>query len=203
MKKICAILVLMVSAVCTPLFAKQTVESVCALISKHSVTSGDFVQEKTVPNAKRSLRSSGTFLMCSEGIYLATKKPLESAMGLTKSSLIRVTPDGARTVIGMESNPTFLGIANIISAILAGDKNLLEEHFTAAVSETENVWHMTLVPKDETVLSAVASIELSGDAKNLNSLVMNNAQGGTVSYKFMNHVYGDSLTNAQRALFKE
>ena len=79
-------------------FCETSLDDVLYSITARKVTSGDFSQEKTAPNLKRPLKSSGTFIFCDTGILWKTVKPFPSTMAVTKDSLIMTAANGTKTV---------------------------------------------------------------------------------------------------------
>ena len=88
-------------------------------------------------------------------------------MGVTKESYISVSADGARTVIDTKDNAAFQGLADVITALLSGDKEELETYFAAEVTGSKEAWNLNLKAKDETVSSSVKTISLTGDKVNI------------------------------------
>ncbi|MCR5698178.1 MAG: outer membrane lipoprotein carrier protein LolA [Treponemataceae bacterium] len=176
------------------------VDYVCSILSAHKMIEGNFVQEKKAPQAKRALKSSGTFIFCDEGIYLATIKPVSSAIGVTPNSLINISSDGKRTVTDNSSNATFQGIANIITAIFNGDKSQLEENFKTQIDGTTSNWNMVLTPLDATVASTIRQIVLTGNTE-FTGLTLENASGGTIAYTFTDQYTHETVSNEIKKLF--
>ena len=77
------------------LFAQNaTLDSVCESLTKNTVTTGNFTQEKKLPSVKRALKSYGTFVFCKDGIVWNTTRPVKSSLAVTSTKLVQFTPDG-------------------------------------------------------------------------------------------------------------
>lgn len=198
-----ASLLVSVSAV----FAQNaTVDSVCKSFTSNPVTSGNFTQEKKIANARRSLKSSGTFLFSNQLVIWDTVKPVASSLIVTNDQIIQKAPDGSTTVISGKDNETFKGVAQSISALFAGDKSALDKNFTVKFESTATTWKMTLTPKDKTVASAMKTVIVSGtgDSKKsvFTTLQVEESNGGSITYTFTDHTYREKLTDAEKALIK-
>ena len=183
------------------LFAEDMdISKICTLLSSHGVTEGNFVQKKRAFNAKRALTSRGTFFLSHDRIYLQTKKPVETAMGVTETSIITITADGNRTYIDNSQNALFRGMAKIIVDMLNGDRTSLDQQFNYEITGTESEWNILLTPKDATFSSVIAGITLGGGS-DLNHLEMKTTNGSSVSYDFSDLSYKEQLTDGQKKLF--
>lgn len=203
MKRIAAaffIAVLMIPALCA-----FTLEDVCASLSSHQVTSGDFVQEKSLPNTNRKLKSSGVFVFCDQGVVWHTKKPVSSVMVVEENRLVQTMPDGKKTVIDGSRNDIFKSSARTISSVFKGDKTSLETFFSVTFSADTKVWKMELQPKDSVMASAMKKIVLSGsfsDGASLDSMEIVQQNNLSVSYTFLNQHYRGELSNEEKLYFE-
>src|SRR5574344_2565993 len=106
-----------------------TFESVCTSLAAHPITTGNFTQVKQIASAKRSLKSSGTFIFSLDGIMWKTLKPFASTLVVGKTSVIQTTPDGKKTVIDASNNQIFTSISSTLSSIFSGDTGTLQKNF--------------------------------------------------------------------------
>ena len=169
------------------------------------MTTGSFVQEKTNGKSSRVLKSNGTFILSQEGVGLSTVKPLKTFQGITQTSVIKTNPDGSRSVIDVSNNQMYKSIAQIVVSLFNGDKSELERNFSIEFTATDNSWHMSLTPKDKTIASSVGIISLGGSSVSgnvsIDTMVIDNASGGKVSYTFSEQKYKEVLSDAEKALF--
>lgn len=183
-----------------------TVDSVCKSFTSHPVTTGNFTQEKKIANARRSLKSSGTFLFSKQLVVWDTVKPVASSLIVTNDQIIQKAPDGTTSVISGKDNETFKGIAQSISALFSGDKSALDKNFTVKFESTATTWKMILTPKDKTVASAMKSVIVSGTGDSRSSvfttLQVEELNGGSITYTFTDHTYKENLSDAEKALLK-
>ncbi|MBO4320643.1 MAG: outer membrane lipoprotein carrier protein LolA [Treponema sp.] len=183
---------------------KATVDSVCMSLSSHKVTTGSFVQEKTNGKSSRVLKSNGTFILSQDGVGLSTIKPLKTFQGITQTSVIKTTPDGSRSVIDVSNNQMYKSISQIVISLFNGDKSELEKNFTIQFDASDTNWQMLLTPKDKTIASSVGTITLGGSSSGMisfDTLIIDNASGGKVSYTFSEQKYKEVLSDAEKALF--
>ena len=182
-----------------------TIDSVCQTLANHPVTTGNYVQEKTSANSSRVLRSNGTFILSRKALGLRNIKPVKSFRGLTPDYMIRVTPDGAKTVIEAAGNETFRTIAELVDSLFDGEKTLLEKNFTVQFSADDSGWNMKLYPKDKTIASVLNVIDIYGTGSGnncvLNTLKIADEKGGTMLYKLSDLVYKEDLSGDEKALF--
>ncbi|MBR0032180.1 MAG: outer membrane lipoprotein carrier protein LolA [Treponema sp.] len=187
-------------------FCETSLDDVLYSITSRKVTSGDFSQEKTAPNLKRPLKSSGTFIFCDTGILWKTVKPFPSTMAVTKDSLIMTAANGTKTVTDGSSNEVFKSVAQTLTSLFSGDRSELEKYFVISEYKSSGAeWSVSLAPKDRTISQALTKILLSGAADGkksvLDNMVVNQSDGSTVKYNLMNQVYKEALTNEEKTLF--
>ena len=185
--------------------AAFTIDDVCASLSSHGVTAGDFVQEKSLPNTSRKLKSSGTFIFCDRGVVWHTKKPVSSVMVVEESRIVQTMPDGKKSVIDGSQNDIFKSSARTISSVFKGDKTSLETFFSVTFSADNEMWKMELFPRDSVMASAIKKIVLSGafgaDAS-FDSMEILQGNNLSVSYFFSNQHYREELSNEEKKYFE-
>ncbi|MCQ2583278.1 MAG: outer membrane lipoprotein carrier protein LolA [Treponema sp.] len=186
--------------------AGLTVQDVCKQLAVNPVTKGDFTQIKAVNSAKgkRELKSSGVYLFCVDGIVWETKKPFPSSMIVTPSVITQVGADGSKKEINAKDNQSFASIASTLVAIFSNDLSLLQKNFTVDFkAAADNSWEMNLLPKDSTISSVVGKIVLKGKSNgkstSLDSIILTENGGNTVTYQFTNQTYSKELTSDEKA----
>ena len=93
MKKILSFV--FVSLFVSSLFAGD-LQSICAALAKTPNTLGNFTQIKTISSNGRQLKSSGDFIISTEGIMWNTVKPFSSKLVVTEKSMIQVAANGKK-----------------------------------------------------------------------------------------------------------
>lgn len=186
--------------------AGNDLDSVCNKLSAHAITTGDFVQTKTIASTGRSLKSSGNFIFSLEGIMWKTLKPFPSAMIVTDKAVIQVAADGKKTVIDVSDNEIFGSIAATLTGIFSNDVVQLRKNFNINFSDKgAGVWEMVLSPKDSTISSVMKFLTLSGkyseSSATIESLVMTEASENSIKYDFINQKYPKELTADEKANF--
>ena len=141
---------------------EATLDSVCRSLTEYPVTAGSFVMQRRIASLPRDLRSSGTFVICGEGIAWNTTRPLQTLLAVTGDKIIQRLPDGSTNVMDGAGNQTFQSIATTLSALFSGDQAALEENFQVSFSSSGGSWTMTLLPKDRSVASVMTTITMEG-----------------------------------------
>ncbi len=166
-----ALALLLVSSAVRPLPAlpqgatgtqEATLDSVCRSLTEHPVTAGTFVMQRRIASLPRDLRSSGSFVICGEGIAWNTLRPVRTLLAVTGDKIIQRIPDGSTNVMDGAGNQTFKSIAATLSALFSGDRATLEDNFQVSFSPAGSSWTMTLLPKDRSVASVMTTIIMEG-----------------------------------------
>ena len=203
-KHLTALAAMVIFSVAAAVAQNASVESVCRSLTSNPVTTGNFTQEKKIANAKRTLKSSGTFLFSGKLVIWDTAKPVASSLIVTGDKIIQKSPNGKTTVLSGKDNDAFKGVSQSVTALFSGDKSALEKNFTIKFSSTANSWQMVLTPKDKTVASAMKTITVSGTgnskASTFTGLIVEQLDGGTITYTFTDHKYREELSDAEKAL---
>ncbi|MCI1208881.1 MAG: outer membrane lipoprotein carrier protein LolA [Treponema sp.] len=188
-------------------------QKICAQLSGQPNTVGKFRQIKTLPNMQHNLVSSGTFIISAgNGILWQTEKPFASALAVTGTALIQTAADGSKTVTAAAGNRTFTEISGAIASVFEGNPEKMAAEFNIAFTSNNSSgstisWTTQLIPKSEELLSFIQKITLTGTAKDtvskIESVKLQETNGGTVLYEFTAQIFPKKLTNDQRAFFNE
>lgn len=183
----------------------ETFESVCKNLSEHPNMTGNFSQIKTISAVNRSMKSSGTFIFSLDGIMWQTQKPFPSTMVVGMTSVKQTLANGKETVIDASSNQIFTSISTTLSAMFSGNSEVLQNNFDVDFSCAGSDWKAVLSPKDSMVKKILVSLAISGkvsaNSADLNSIVMTEAAGDTITYNFTDQKYPKELTDAEKAYF--
>ena len=177
----------------------------CSRMAEHPFMKGQFDQEKILNRLGRSLKSSGNFIIADGlGMVWDTAKPFPSTLVLGKDYLIQSRPGGQKTVMSAQGNETFLRMAEVISTVFAGrSKGLLdnfEVYFTSTNTPSANSWEIGLSPIDKAIGSFAEKIIMKGDMV-IRSIQINEQNGDTVKYIFLNHSFPSELSANEKSLF--
>ena len=185
--------------------ASPTLESVCARLSAHPNTRGDFVQTKTLQANGRKLKSTGKYIICPQGIMWRTEKPVPSSLILTKESRVQISANGNKSEMNGSDNQIFSNISDTLSSVFSGDAAALKKNFKCEFEmKKSGEWLITLTPKDSTISSVMKKLELSGTTEPetaMTSLVMTEASDNTITYEFLNQNYPKELSADEKQLF--
>ena len=177
-------------------------ERVCDSISSHKITKGDFRQIKLIKRIKREMASSGIFIISAgDGILWQTQKPYFSSMAMTESAIIQTNADGKKSVMSADGNATFEQFAKVLSSVFNGNPRGLAENFDVEFIGTADNWNINLIPKNSSVRGVISEIEMVGHVS-IELMTIHEPNGDYIRYEFLNHVYPDSLTDSEKALFE-
>ena len=202
------ILILLTLITCS-LFAQPvtTLEGVCASLSAHPNTTGDFTQTKTIQTNGRKLKSTGKYIICPEGIGWKTERPVPSSLILTKDKMIQVAANGKKSVMDGKDNQIFSNISEILNSVFSGNAASIRKNFNCDFQiKNDGEWSVSLEPKDSTIASVMNTLVLSGTCTNSNdaemkSLVISETSGNTISYEFTNQKYPEELSADEKQNF--
>lgn len=155
----------------------------------------------------RTLKSSGQYVFCSEGIMWKTEKPFPSTLVLSASRMIQISKNGQKTVTDTSTNETFRSIASTLTSVFLNDIDRLRENFNVEFSSKNGTeWNAVLNPKDKTVAAVIESMVLKGTSSagsaEITSIELNESSGDRISYTFTERYYPKELTSDEKALFK-
>lgn len=183
----------------------ETFDSVCKNLSERPNMTGNFSQVKTISAVGRSMKSSGTFIFSLDGIMWKTEKPFPSTMVVGMTSVKQTLANGKETVIDASSNQIFTSISTTLNAMFSGNSQVLQNNFDVDFSFSGSDWKAVLLPKDNMVKKILQSLSISGkaasDYADLNTIVMSEANGDSITYNFTNQKYPKELTADEKAYF--
>lgn len=191
----------------TALVAQQmTLSSVCAGLSKHPNTTGDFTQIKTINANGRQLKSTGKFIISNQGIMWKTQKPFPSSIVITKDKMIQTAADGKQTVMSGSDNQIFKNISDCLSSVFAGNSEDLEKNFITDFTDNgDGSWSLILTPKDATISSVMPQLQMKGTVSSslvkMDSLEMSETSSNKIKYEFSNQEYPKELSDDEKTNF--
>ena len=193
----------------SPIFSAEelTFETVCSHLAKFKITTGEFTQIKTT-SLKKSLKSSGTFILTRDGVVWKTLKPVPSKVAIIDAYMITTDAKGKKTAKSMLNSDTFLKVNDIVSSLFAGNSAEINKNFKVNFKATSSEkWEALLVPKDKTISYAISSMNLKGTfVKGSVSIFMAEiyfADGGSMSYIFEHQKHPEKLTQEELDEFKK
>ena len=210
MRKYTKILVLLaVIFVVYPLFPAEelTFDTICSHLAKFKITKGEFTQIKTSA-LKKSLKSSGTFILTRDGVVWKTLKPVASTVAIFDAYLVTTDAKGKKTAKSMLNNDTFLKVNSIVASLFAGEAAEINKNFKVSFKANgAEKWEAVLVPKDKTISYAISSVNLKGTfVKGSVAIFMAEiylADGGSMSYIFEHQKHPEKLTPEELNEFKK
>lgn len=210
MRKHAKILLFLVALLAVrPLFPAEelTFETVCKHLAAYKNTTGEFTQIKTT-TLKKSLKSSGTFILTRDGVVWKTLKPVPSKVAIIDAYMITTDAKGKKTAKSMLNSDTFLKVNDIVSSLFAGNSAEINKNFKVSFKANgAEKWEAVLVPKDKTISYAISSMNMKGTfVKGSVSIFMAEiyfADGGSMSYIFEHQKHPEKLTQEELDEFKK
>jgi len=176
-------------------------KEVTALLAKNPYVKGDFEQEKILSRLNRSLKSSGHFIITSgEGMVWDTLKPFPSTMTLGRDFLIQSRPGAQKTILSAAGNETFIGLAEVMSAVFSGNAGGLLDNFEVFFTGNAAAWEMGLIPKSKAIAAFAARITMKGDSA-IKYILVSEMNGDSIKYLLSNHSYPPELTSNEKSFF--
>lgn len=180
---------------------------VCASISAHKITRGNFTQTKHIQKISRDIKSSGDFVVSADdGVLWNTQKPFRSSMAITRGGIVQTAANGRKSVVGAGSNATFEQVSSLMTALFNGDADALGRNFeiefagSAGSASSAGGWSAKLVPRDASVRSFVALIEMAG-RDTIDAMTLHEPGGDFTKYEFSNQTFPAALSEGERAAF--
>lgn len=206
MKKILAVLAAVaLSAFASLGFAEganQGFNDVCKSISSHKITKGNFSQTKLIKKIKREIKSSGTFIVSADdGVLWNTQKPFASSMAITKSGIVQTAANGKKSAVASGGNATFEQVSSLMTSLFNGNSEELAKNFEIEFIGSPENWNMNLTPRDASVKSFIANIEMAGKST-IDTMTLHEPSGDFTKYEFSNQTFPASLTDSEKAGFK-
>ena len=170
-------------------------------LAEHPIVKGNFEQEKLLSRLKRSLKSSGNFIIAVElGMVWDTLKPFPSTMALGKDYLVQSRPGGQKTVLSAEGNETFIRLAEVISSVFSGNTQRLLDNFEVYYSGSVSGWELGLLPRDRAIASFAVRITMKGDTA-IRHILINEQNGDSITYVLSNQSYPSELASHEKSFF--
>ncbi|MBP5695202.1 MAG: hypothetical protein J6X11_00975 [Treponema sp.] len=186
-----------------------SVNDVLKNLTRHANTVGEFLQEKSVivNGKKRLLKSSGTFIISTEGVVWNTLKPVRSVSTITDGQIILTNSDGRRSVLDIPANNDFSNFSVSFSSIFKGNMENLNNNFNVSYSETSSgEWIISLLPKKENLSSFMKKIELAGVNLNgdsrLDSVTVFQQNGEDIKYTLTKQIVKEILSDEEKYFFE-
>lgn len=186
-----------------------SVNDVLKNLTRHANTVGEFLQEKSVivNGKKRLLKSSGTFIISTEGVVWNTLKPVRSVSTITDGQIILTNSDGRRSVLDIPANNDFSNFSVSFSSIFKGNMENLNNNFNVSYSETSSgKWIISLLPKKENLSSFMKKIELAGVNLNgdsrLDSVTVFQQNGEDIKYTLTKQIVKEILSDEEKYFFE-
>jgi outer membrane lipoprotein-sorting protein len=136
-----------------------------------------FIERKSIAMLEQPVESSGElFYTAPSYLEKRTLKPKKESLVIDKDKLI-VEQRGKKRTLSLQSYPEVAAFIDSIRGTLAGDKKALERAYKLMLEGDESNWHLTLLPLEIKMKKIVETITISGAANQLQSIVIQQADG--------------------------
>ncbi|MFC4233709.1 outer membrane lipoprotein carrier protein LolA [Thalassospira xianhensis] len=134
-----------------------------ATIGTEQYLGGSFTMDRHLDGFDKPLTSNGDFVLSpTKGLVWRTLAPFPGTTILDDHGITRIDDQGNRDELARGDQ--FRQFVELISAVLAGNWQPLEQHFDIARDTTEsNAWQVILTPKDgSTIQNQISKITATG-----------------------------------------
>lgn len=140
-----------------------TLESIAAKLNEQAKLS-QFVQTKTVTILKKPLISNGYLLITDNNqVVWQTQEPIKSTLLIGQQSLRQFNKNDQPVMSPANNNQKMSQlISSTFMAILAGDFEKLDSHFSVALDCTETRWSIELEASSNDMKPIITNINISG-----------------------------------------
>ncbi len=147
----------------TPSEPETTLSNISAQMVRGDILCSDFEQEKHLQALARPLLSTGKLIfVAGQGVLWQVLTPYPARLLVRSDELVRWDDDGIARKTGYGRTPIFRALSSIFLAMFRGRFEVLGGTFDLSATQAEGTWHLTLVPKDETLAAAVSEVRVAG-----------------------------------------
>ena len=142
---------------------ETTLSEISAQIVRGDILCSDFEQEKYLQVLARPLLSSGKLIfVAGQGVLWQVLTPYPARLLVKSDELVRWDDDGNAHKSGYGKTPIFRALSSVFLAMFRGHFEVLRDTFELSATQADGTWHLTLVPKDETLAAAVSEVWVAG-----------------------------------------
>jgi hypothetical protein len=133
-----------------------------AQLAAPAVLRGNFTQTRKIELIDMPLRSSGSFVLSSMGLYWQQDEPLDTTLIADGERLLQRVGDGPLQSIDIAQNPMVLTFSKTFLSIVAGSETEIRSNFDIDFTSEDEVWKIALTPTSYPMSEAIDSIVLRG-----------------------------------------
>lgn len=174
---------------------KSSLESFVSQMTSKAVVHGDFKQTRSIKKMNRQFVSTGKFAIVNgSGILWKTEKPFASKLWVSENGITQTDLHGNEKKLPASENPVFAEFSRTIQSLFSGKLNELENKFEIYFEIENNMVSVGLVPREKAVRGVIASITMAGK-RNIEKIVIVDAEGNLVEYEFSNQKFEKNLND--------
>lgn len=104
-----------------------------------------------------------------------------------EGEMLRVEYAGQQRELPLDSHPALAGLAGLLRAVLAGDRDSLQAHYRLDWRFDADHWQLTLRPREAALSRWLAEARISGQGGNIHLLVIDEAGGDQIRTRLLPH----------------
>lgn len=174
-------------------------------LSPGQVLRGQFAQIRQMEGFSAPLKTSGDFILApGQGLIWQAKQPFAMTTVMTANGISQRNGSVEMLKLPSSKAPFLTQLYDILGGALAGDTEMLEQHFDVVQDKDANGWHLALTPRPETGASlAIREIRIDG-SRFVDHVVIHKVSGDRDELTFTGQSLNDNpLSAAEIALLEQ
>ncbi|HWK44509.1 MAG TPA: LolA-related protein [Stellaceae bacterium] len=158
--------------------AAWSVERLMGLLGQVKTARAHFVDRKYLNMLTQPVDSAGTLVYSAPSrLEKNTLTPKPERLVVEQDKLTIDQADGQHRVVDLPEYPEIWGFVESIRGTLAGDLGALNRFYDVSIEGRETAWQLLLLPRDAKMRAAIQSIRVQGEAAQLQSIEIREADG--------------------------
>lgn len=171
--------------------------SINQVLQRHPIVVGNFVQTRLITGLSKPLVSSGDFVFLkSRGIYWHTLEPVEFETAFVNAESDDSGQQPKQTKPKQNTGPMQKKIGELLMSFLGGNLQNLERQFHLNLTESENSWQLSLLPKRKAVKKHLSELTIEG-TDYIDEINIDSENSGTTTIRFNNIQHRAKLNGGQ------
>lgn len=155
--------------------------------SQHSVTRANFSQDRYIQGINKPLHSTGQMIISKElGLWWQQQTPFIMTLKMNEQRMLQSISDQPPQIIKADEQPQLFQFNSLLAAIFNADNIILEKNFQLNLTEHDQQWQLTLIPKQAPLNKIFNNITLIGD-QYLLQIEINDKQNDKTLIMFSDH----------------
>ncbi|MBK0416812.1 outer membrane lipoprotein carrier protein LolA [Chromobacterium haemolyticum] len=183
-RRACGLLLLCLAGAAPLAQAEDLLSQISRKLAANSILHADFAQSRRMAALKKPLQLSGRMVLSRDsGVIWSIVKPYQLGYVMTPKGVSELLPDGSRRERASRDIPGIGSVEGLFRGLLAGDRNLLQQHFAVEAKGSAAAWTLSLTPKPGPLQKGLGAVELSGAAQ-LERVLLTEPGGDSTQIRF-------------------